>query len=190
MKELEFLPADFLRARFQRRIGFIRSWLLLALGTAMVLWSFQMGAWVQESRAELMALQSSDVAIDADVGKVRLLQTEAETYDRRIEMLRLLKPGITVADACVALGDLMPDGVVLEDVLMTHPEKAGRDQATLHLVGRGDSEAAVSRALRAMETSPIFGRVTLIEAKPLAPAEGAGRSFTVEADVMAPAGKE
>ena len=70
MHELEFLPEDYLRARFQRRIGFVRSWLLLAIGLAMVLWSFQMGAWVRNARAELAALRGAGSAVDAEVKKV------------------------------------------------------------------------------------------------------------------------
>ena len=186
MRELEFLPADYIRARYQRRIRFIRTWLLLALGMAMVLWSYQVGAWVQSARAELMALQSSDLAIDADVEKVRNLQTESDVYDRRLEMLRLLKAPITMTSACATLGNLVPNGVVLDDMLLQHPEKGGGDRATLRIVGIADSEASVTQALQALESSPGLAHVTLVESRPMTPTDGPKRSFTVEADVVAP----
>ena len=97
MHELEFLPEDYLRARFQRRIGFIRSWLLLAIGMAMALWSLQMGAWVRDARAELAAVRGAGSAVDADVEKVRSLRTEARAYNQRLRLLRRLRPRIAVA---------------------------------------------------------------------------------------------
>ena len=98
MHELEFLPEDYLRARFQRRIGFIRSWLLLAIGMAMVLWSLQVGAWVRDARAELAAVRGAGSAVDADVKKVRSLRAEARSHNKRLELLRSLRPGIAVAE--------------------------------------------------------------------------------------------
>ena len=104
MRELEFLPEDYLRARFQRRIGFIRSWLLLAIGLAMVLYSLQMGTWVREARAELEALQGTGSAVEADVEKVRRLREEARTYNERIARTEALRPRTTVT---AVLADLV-----------------------------------------------------------------------------------
>ena len=189
MRELEFLPQDYIRARFQRRIGFIRSWLLLAVGLAMVLWSLQMGASVRDAKAELEALQNTDTAVDADVEKVRTLRSEAQSYEQRIELLRSLRPQITASDMMVAMTDLLPTGVVLDEVNLDHPERTGRDEAHVRLSGWAPSETAVTETLRAMEASTVFQRV-LAESKRVGGQDLGRRSFVVEADVVPPPAKE
>ena len=106
MRELEFLPEDYIRARYQRRIGFIRSWLLLALGLAMALWSLQVGVWVRDAKAELEALQGTNSAVDPDVEKVRSLRAEAASYSRRIELLQAMRPQITATEVMTSLASL------------------------------------------------------------------------------------
>ena len=196
MRELEFLPQDYIRARFQRRIGFIRSWLLLALGLAMVLWSLQMGASVRDAKAELEALQDADTAVDADVEKVRTLRSEAQSYEQRIELLRSLRPQITASDMMVAMTDLLPEGVVLDEVNLDHPDlpavagRTGRDKAHVRLSGGAPSETAVTELLRAMEASTVFQRSVLAESKGVGGQDRGRRSFVVEADVIPPPAKE
>jgi len=196
VRELEFLPQDYIRARFQRRIGFIRSWLLLALGLAMVLWSLQMGASVRDAKAELEALQDADTAVDADVEKVHTLRSEAQSYEQRIELLRSLRPQITASDMMVAMTDLLPAGVVLDEVNLDHPDlpavagRTGRDEAHVRLSGWAPSETAVTETLRAMEASTVFQRSVLAESKGVGGQDRGRRSFVVEADVIPPPAKE
>jgi len=190
VRELEFLPQDYIRARFQRRIGFIRSWLLLAVGLAMVLWSLQLGASVRDAKAELEALQNADTAVDADVEKVRTLRSEAQSYEQRIELLRSLRPQITASDMMVAMTDLLPTGVVLDEVNLDHPERTGRDEAHVRLSGWAPSETAVTETLRAMEASTVFQRAVLAESKGVGGQDLGRRSFVVEADMVPPPAKE
>jgi Tfp pilus assembly protein PilN len=191
VRELEFLPEEYLRARLQRRIGFIRSWLLLALGMAMVLWSLQMDVWVRDAKGELEALRGTDSAVEADVEKVRLLRAEAWSYTRRVELLRTLRPQQTATDVVAALADLVPEGLVLDDVRFERSGKAGSDRMVLRLAGTAPSETAVTGTLAALEASPAFEGAVLVESKPAA-REGAGRRlFVVEVNVTpAPAAKE
>jgi Tfp pilus assembly protein PilN len=191
VRELEFLPEEYLRARLQRRIGFIRSWLLLALGMAMVLWSLQMDVWVRDAKAELESLRGTDSAVEADVEKVRLLRAEAWSYTRRVELLRTLRPQQTATDVVATLADLVPEGLVLDDVRFERSGKAGSDRMVLRLAGTAPSETAVTRTLAALEASPAFERAVLVESKPAAREEAGRRLFVVEVDATpTPAAKE
>lgn len=191
MRELEFLPEDYIRQRYQRRIGFIRSWLLLAMGMAMILWSLQMGVWVRDARAELEALQGTDSAVEADVEKVRMLRAEAQFYTRRIELLQTLRKQASATEVVAAVADLLPEGVVLEDVSLDFSDKTDRDGPAVRLAGVAPSETVVTRMLGLLEESPAFERAALVESKPLARDAPDRRAFVIEADVVAvPAAKE
>ena len=189
MRELEFLPPDYLRARYQRRIGFIRSWLLLAMGLAMVLWSLQMSAWVRNARAELQALHGTGLAVDGDVEKVRQLKQESQGYERRVAVAQTLRPRLTAADVLAALSASLPDAVVLEEVVVNHTETSGPGGGALRVRGVAPSEGAVMNTLAALEASPAFKQAALLESKPSGAGESGGRCFTIEAAVVAPSEK-
>lgn len=178
MRELEFLPEDYIRARYHRRIGFIRSWLLLALGLAMVLWSLQMGKWVQDARAELQALRGTGYAAGVDVEKVEKLQTEQRAYERRLGILQRFGPTGSVASVVAALADLVPDEVVLEEVSLSSSEAAPRSPA-LRVAGWAPSEVLVTRTLGALEASPSLEGALLVESKPGGANENADRCYFV-----------
>ncbi|MBM4017405.1 MAG: hypothetical protein FJ288_03610 [Planctomycetes bacterium] len=183
MRELEFLPPQYIRARRQRRVGFIRSWLLLAMGLAMVLWSFQMGVWVRGAQAELAALDGADAAVDGDVTKVRLLRAEAYTYKRRMELVRTLQQ-VAATEVIAAVADLLPEGVVMDDVLVDRGPAGPTGRTTLRLSGTAPGETAITQALAALEASPALERAVLVESRPLALRSSAeGRSFVVEVSV-------
>ena len=165
MRELEFLPEDYLRARFQRQVRFIRSWLLLAMGLAMTLWSLQVGAWVRGAQAELLALAGTGAAVDDDVVKVRMLRAEAEAYNRHLEVLQALKPRIAPTSILAALADRLPEGVVLEDVSMEYPENVQPERAALVIRGSAAREGLVTEMLAALETTAPFERAVLVESK-------------------------
>jgi Tfp pilus assembly protein PilN len=185
MRELEFLPPEYLRARFHRRVRFIRSWLLLAMGLAMVLWSLQMGYWVRDAQAELAALTGTGTAVDPDVAKVRRLQAETQVYSRRIEALRSLRPQVTAAELVTTLADLLPEGVVADDVTVDQSSQSPPERARIRLSGIAATEAMVTQLLAALEASPAFERPVLIESKPVA-GDGTGRrAFIVAADAEA-----
>ena len=165
MRELEFLPEDYIRARYHRRIGFIRSWLLLALGLAMVLWSLQMGKWVQGARAELQALRGTGYAAGVDVEKVEKLQAEQRAYERRLSILQRFGPTGLVVSVVAALADLVPDEVVLEEASLSGSEAAPRSPA-LRVAGWAPSEVLVTQTLGALEASPSLEGALLVESKP------------------------
>ena len=183
MRELEFLPPDYLRARFHRRVRFIRSWLLLAMGLAMVLWSLQMGFWVQDAQAELAALCGTGSAVDVDVAKVRTMRAEAQVYNRRIEVLRSLRPQVTATDLVVALADLLPEGVVTDDVTVEHPPQSQVNRARIRVAGVAPTETEITQLLAAMEVSHVFEGAVLVESKPAVAGDSAGRrAFVLAAD--------
>jgi Tfp pilus assembly protein PilN len=185
MRELEFLPPEYLRARFHRRVRFIRSWLLLTMGLAMVLWSLQMGYCVRDAQAELAALTGTGTAVDLDVAKVRRLQAETRVYSRRIEALRSLRPHVTAAEVVATLADLLPEGVVADDVTVDQSSQSPPERARIRLSGIAVTEAMVTQLLAALEASPAFERPVLIESKPVA-GDGTGRrAFIVAADAEA-----
>jgi Tfp pilus assembly protein PilN len=187
VREIEFLPQEYSRARFKRRVGFIRSWLLLATGLAMVLWSLQMGVWVRDARAELQALRGTASAVDADVEKVRLLRAEAHTFNRRLACLRNLMPQVT---ATAILGDLvalLPDQVTIEALELLRPHGGGPDTVTLRLSGAAPRETLVTDTLSVLDASPRFCRVLLAESKPTVGETDGRRSFVIQADVAPPA---
>jgi Tfp pilus assembly protein PilN len=186
VRELEFLPTDYLRARFQRQVRFIRSWLLLAMGMAMILWSLQVGAWVRGAQAELLALHGADSAVEADVVKVTRLRAEAEAYNRRMDVLQAIKPRITPTSVLIALADRLPDGVMLEDMNMDYPENVQPDRATLRMRGVAASESAVTETLAALETSAPFGQAVLVESRPRGAGDTVRRSFIIEVSVGCP----
>ena len=190
VRELEFLPAEYLRARFHRRVRFLRSWLLLVLALVMVFWSLQIGFWVQEAQAELAALCGTGSAVDMDVAKVRKLQAEGQLYTRRLEALVTLRPRVMATELLAALADLMPEGVVADDVTAEHSPHGQPEHARIRLAGVAPSEAAVTQLLAAMEVSPAFAQAVLVESKPAAAGDSTGRrSFIVAADaeIAAPA---
>ena len=165
MRELEFLPEDYIRARYHRRIGFIRSWLLLALGLAMVLWSLQMGKWVQDARAELQALRSTGYAAGVDVEKVEKLQVEQRGYERRLSVVQQFGPRGSVASLVASLADLMPDEVVLEEASLSSSD-ADPGLLTVRVTGWSPHEVLVTRTLGALEASESFEKALLVESKP------------------------
>ena len=178
MRELEFLPEDYIRARYHRRIGFIRSWLLLALGLAMVLWSLQMGQWVQDARAELQALRGTGYAAGVEVEKVEKLQAEQRTYERRLSILQRFGPTGSVASVVAALADLVPDEVVLEEASLSGSEAAPRSPA-VRVAGWAPSEVLVTRTLGALEASPFLKDALLVESKPEANGSADRRYFVI-----------
>lgn len=165
MRELEFLPEDYIRARYHRRIGFIRSWLLLALGLAMVLWSLQLGKWVQDARAELQALRGTGYAAGVDVEKVEKLQAEQRAYERRLGVLQRFGPTGSMASVVAALADLVPDEVVLEEASLSGSEAAPRSPE-LRVAGWAPSEVLVTQTLGALEASEPLEGALLVESKP------------------------
>jgi Tfp pilus assembly protein PilN len=187
--ELEFLPADYVRARYQRRIGFIRSWLLLAMGLAMVLWSLQMGAWVRRAQAELESLRDTDTAIQPDVEKVRDQRSEAQVYEHRLELVQALRPRITAAEIMAAMAAALPGAVRVESAILDNPNPMAGDRIHVRITGAAPSEAAVTQTLNALEASPVLERAVLLESRALQ-APDAGRSFILEADVTISAAKE
>jgi len=178
VRELEFLPEDYIRARYHRRIGFIRSWLLLALGLAMVLWSLQMSQWVQDARAELQALRGTGYAAGMEVEKVEKLQAEQRTYEQRLSVLQRFGPTGSVATVLVALADLVPDEVVLEEASLNASETAPRSPA-LRVAGWAPSEVLVTRTLGALEASPSLKGALLVESKPGANGNADCRYFVI-----------
>lgn len=183
MRELEFLPEDYLRARFQRRIGFIRSWLLLAIGLAMVLYSFQMGGWVRESRAELQSLRGTGSAVEPDVEKVRQLREEARGYNHRIAYSQHLQPRILATDVLADVVTALPRAVALTGLDVQYPEAVCASTATLRLEGSAPSERAVAQAVADLDALPRFNRTILVESK-LASDADRERTFTIEVDVV------
>jgi len=184
VRELEFLPDDYTQARFKRRIGFIRSWLLLAMGLAMVLWSLQMGVWVRDARAELQSLRGAGSAVDGDVQKVRRLRAEARHFYRRLELLRTLRPQTTVTAVVAGLVDVLPAYTVLDAIELTQPETAGDGRAVVRLNGTAPRETVVADTLSRLDASPQFDRVTLVESKPAAADAAGRRRFVIEAEVL------
>jgi len=189
VRELEFLPPEYLRARFHRRVRFIRTWLLLTMGLAMVLWSLQMGFWVQDAKAELAALCGTGSAVDLDVAKVRMLRAEAQVYSRRLETLRNLRPQVTATERMSALADLLPEGVVVDDVTVEQQPQDRSQRARICVAGVAPTESGVTQLLAALEASPSFERAVLVESKPLADDSTGRRAFIVAADaeIAAPA---
>jgi Tfp pilus assembly protein PilN len=185
VRELEFLPSEYLQARFHRRVRFLRSWLLLAMGLAMVLWSLQMGFWVKDAQAELAALCGTGSAVDVDVAKVRMLRAEARVYNRRIETLRSLRPQVTAAELLVTLGDLLPEGVVTDDVTVDHALRGGSQWTRLRVSGHAQTETDVTQLLAALDASPAFEGAVLVESKPAAGDAAGRRLFVVAADAKA-----
>jgi len=182
--ELEFLPEDYLRARFQRRIGFIRSWLLLGIGMAMVLWSLQVGAWVRDARGELAAVRGAGSAVDADVKKVRSLRAEARSYNKRLELLRSLRPGIAVAEVLAETVALLPEGVMLDGFDLDHPMAAEPERAMLRLRGWALNETLVTQTLGQLDASPRFDQVTVVQLKLLPGGAEGQRLFVIEVGVL------
>jgi hypothetical protein len=179
VRELEFLPADYLQARAQRRIGFIRSWLVVALGLAMVLWSIEMGAWVRHANAELESLRGTDTAVAADVERVRMLRAETRTYDRRIEMVQALRPRTTTTQILAAVGAALPEGVFLDEVSMDDEGRPPRDRLRVRLSGVAVSESGVSQTLSALGSAAGLDHPVLVESKVAQPGEAA-RLFVIE----------
>ncbi|MFO8015436.1 MAG: PilN domain-containing protein [Phycisphaerae bacterium] len=184
MRELEFLPEEYLRARFQRRIGFIRSWLLLAIGLAMVLYSMQMGTWVRDARAELRALQGTGTAVKGDVEKVRRLREEARTYSERIEVAEALQPRTTVTAVLADLVAALPEAVCVERLEVLWPADDTAEPATVRLEGAAGSEKQVTLAVARLDASPRFGRTILVESRLAEEAPAGGRTFALETRVI------
>jgi hypothetical protein len=184
VRELEFLPEEYLRARFQRRIGFIRSWLLLAIGLAMALYSMQMGTWVRDARAELRALQGTGTAVKGDVEKVRRLREEARTYSNRIEVAEALRPRVSVTDVLADLVSALPEAVCVERLEVLWLPNDLAEPATVHLEGMARNEEQVTLAVARLDASPCFGRTILVESRLAAELPAAGRTFALETQIL------
>jgi Tfp pilus assembly protein PilN len=186
VRELEFLPEDYLRARFHRRLGFLRSWLLLALGLAMVLWSLQMGAWVRCAQAELQALRGTGSAMEADVEKSQRLKAEAQDHNRRVGALASLVTKVGVADILAELADVLPPGVALEGAEIARRDWRASSPAVLRLRGSAPTETAVTGTVEAIEASALLEKAVLVESKQHDGADRTSRQFVVEASTIGP----
>lgn len=184
MQELEFLPQEYTMARFRRQIGFIRSWLLLALGLAMVLWSMQLGTWVRDARAELQALRGTGFAVQADVDKVRRLSAEAHGYNRRLALLEKITPRTSVSQVIADVAALLPEGTVLEALCLADAYETGGSRPRLRIVGFAPTEQAVADMVSALGAAQ-FDRVVLSESRTAGGPDAARRSFIIEAEVKA-----
>lgn len=184
MRELEFLPEDYLRARFQRRIGFIRSWLLLAIGLAMVLYSLQMGTWVRDARAQLQALQGTGHIVQGDVEKVQRLREEAQMYSERIEVAQALRPRTTVTEVLAELVGALPEAVQVQRLEICWPPKDTDETATVHLDGRAESERQVTEAVARLDAAPRFAGTILAESRLADGTAGGGRVFALKTHVL------
>jgi len=180
VRELEFLPEEYIRARFHRRVCFIRSWLLLVLGLVMALWSVEMGTWVHDARAELQALRGTGFAVGVDAERVERLQAEEQSYRRRLEAIEHLRPKASATGLVAALADLVPDGVVFEEVRLAGLGGADGDEVRLHVAGRAATEVLVTRMLGALEASPYFDGAILARSGPEEGKNGPQRSFAIE----------
>lgn len=189
MRDLEFLPEDYLRARFRRRLGFLRAWLLLALGLVMVLWSLQAGAWVRSARAELMALRGTGSAMEADVEKSRRLKMEAQDHNRRVGALAALVTKVGVGDILAELADALPHGVALETAEVVRQDWQASAVARVRLTGSAPAETVVGRALEALEASPIFEKAVLVESKQQDGSPRTGRRFVIEVSTVGPSAR-
>lgn len=188
--ELEFLPEDYLKARFHRRVGFIRSWLLLVMGMAMVLWSFQIGAWCRGARAELQALRGAGSAVDSDVERVEGLRMEARSYARRVALIKQLAPEAMLTEAMAEATNLLPDSVVLEELGVTEADKPRGTKILVRMAGVAPAEEIVSRLLGRMEASKRFAKATLVESRGQNIGAAPGRWFVIQAEVLEPEGRE
>ena len=184
MRELEFLPDDYLRARLRRRIGFIRSWLLLAIGLAMVLYSLQMGTWVRDARAELRALQGTGTVVEGDVAKVRRLRLEARAYSDRIDVADRLRPRTTTTAVLADLVAALPDGVRLQRLEVRWAAGDAAEPAVVHLDGMAAGEQQVTQAVARLDASSRFGRTILAESRLADTAAAGGRTFALETRVV------
>jgi len=184
LTELEFLPEDYLKARFHRRVGFIRSWLLLALGMAMVLWGLQIGVWVRDARAELQGLRGAGFAADADVEKVGMLRTEVQAYARRLATIKRLQPKVTVTETVEALTLHLPDDVVLDEVRLWSVDEGAAARTGLRVTGWAPHEAQVNQMLGQLEASGRFGHAVLVESKPQKRQGATWRWFVLEMAVV------
>jgi hypothetical protein len=182
--ELEFLPDDYLKARFHRRVGFIRSWLLLALGLAMVLWSLQIGVWVRDARAELQGLRGAGFAAAADVEKVEMLRAEVLGYARRVAAIKRLQPQVTVAETVEALTSHLPDAAALDEVRLSRSAEAPEARTVLRVTGWAPCETHVNEMLGQLESSGRFGHAVLVESKPQKRQGATWRWFVIEAAVL------
>ncbi len=184
MRELEFLPDDYLRARLRRRIGFIRSWLLLAIGLAMVLYSLQMGTWVRDARAELQALQGTGTAVKGDVEKVRRLREEARTYSERIEVAERLRPRTTTTAVLADVVAALPDSVRVERLEVCWASRDAAEPAVVHLDGTAAGERQVTQAVARLDASSRFGETILAESRLAGTAAAGGRTFALETRIL------
>jgi len=184
VRELEFLPEDYLRARYRRRIGFIRSWLLLAVGLAMVLYSFQMGTWVRDARAELRALQGTGSAVEADVRKVRCLREEARMYNERIALAEALRPRASVTAVLADLVAALPGAVRLERLQVRWPARGADHPPVVRMEGLAPGEQEVTRTLAGLDASPRFGQTILVESRLGEGPAASGRTFALEARLL------
>ena len=111
--------------------------------------------------------------------KVRLLRTETRTYDRRIELVRALRPQVTAAQILAAVSASLPEGVSLDEAVLDDEGAAPLRGVRVRLSGAAPSESVVSQALSALDASPVFDRPVLLESKIAQPGE-ASRLFVIE----------
>ena len=98
---------------------------------------------------------------------------------------RSLRPQGTAAELVATLADLLPEGVMADEVTVDQSLQSPPERARIRLSGIAVTEAMVTQLLAALEASPAFERPVLIESKPVA-GDGTGRrTFIVAADAEA-----
>jgi Tfp pilus assembly protein PilN len=90
MKDLEFLPYRYIRARLNQRLRFIRLWLLIVMALAMVCWALYSESSNKAVSNQVLGLETSLSVVDADLQKLKALQAQEQKYLAYGELVKQL----------------------------------------------------------------------------------------------------
>lgn len=122
MKEIDFIP-EWYKANKSRQKSYHRQYVLLAtLLALMMVWSFVVGQYVEQVRADVEDVQSVYERGTLMVNKGILLESEITSLQHQVQILEVTMPRTKVSAVIAELSWLIRDDIVLRKLSLKNEE--------------------------------------------------------------------
>jgi Tfp pilus assembly protein PilN len=182
MRELEFLPDWYPKARRQKRLVMLQSWLAVVLAMGIAVWGVMTH---RNHKTRLAQLQSLDAQIAQSQLNLKLrdeLQQKKRALEDQQRILARIGAHVEASRVLSRIASLMPEQMSLTDMTIdtidqvpaADPSKSpdaksaqGTRRMKVQLQGVAPSDVDLANFLARLSSVPFFEQVTLVEAQDL-----------------------
>jgi len=127
----------------------------VALAAALLMFVNMYGnGQLSDLQTEFGQLQAKNAVLKKKIGKIRNLDRLRVDVERKLALVDQLQQGrFKTLETLSALSEVIPENVWLKSIV----DKSGH----LKLVGFGESNKAVANFMRSLDSSPLFGNISL-----------------------------